>query len=249
MITFIVQARTKSTRLPNKILLPFYDNKCILELLVGKLQQVNKSQVVIATSVEKSCDAIERMATKLGIGCFRGSEDDVLKRFINTAEKFNAHKIIRVCSDNPFLELKSLQTLVEIANSQSDFDYIGFNINGQPSIKTHYGFWTEYVTLDALKRVDKLTDKPLYHEHVTNFIYTNTDLFRVKWINGPEILSTHQDIRLTIDTEEDFINVQHIYSDLCQKNPYPTINDVVEYLDKHSEYYKFMKDQIEKNSK
>lgn len=249
LITFIVQARTMSTRLPNKILLPFYKNKCILELLVEKLQQVKKSQIVIATSVEKSCDTIERMASKLDVGCFRGSEDDVLKRFIDTAEKFNAHKIIRVCSDNPFLELKSIHRLVEIANSQNDFDYISFNINGLPSIKTHYGFWTEYVTLDALKRVNKLTDEPLYHEHVTNFIYANEDLFRIKWINGPEVLSTHPYIRLTIDTEDDFKNVQRIYFDLYQKNHFPTIDHVVEYLDEHCEYYQFMKTQIVNNSK
>lgn len=247
-ITFMVQARVGSTRLPNKILLPFYNGKCILELLIEKLKQVENTDIVIATSVDPRNEAIEEVTREMGVTCFHGSENDVLQRFIDAAEHVSATKLIRICSDNPFLELDSIKKLVLTAQD-SDKDYISFNINGKPSIKTHYGFWTEYVTLDALKEVKSLTNEPLYHEHVTNYIYAHPETFNIGWIEGPKILDTHPYIRLTTDTKEDFATVQKIYSVLCASNPYPTIQEIVTYLDAHKEFYSFMEQQIEQNSK
>lgn len=250
MIHFIVQARVGSTRLPNKILLPFFDGECILGLLIEKLKNIEETKVIIATSDNANCDAIVEVAKAHGVACFRGSENDVLERFIEAAVDNHADKIIRVCSDNPFLELKSIKSLVSFVNESKDkYDYVSFNINGIPSIKTHYGFWTEYVTLEALKKIESLTEDSVYHEHVTNFIYANPEKFKIGWIDGPDILKSHSDIRLTIDTREDFRNAQVIYSDLCSKNPYPTIEDIVSYLNAHEDYYKSMKKQIENNSK
>ena len=250
MISFVVQARSGSTRMPNKILLPFYKGNSILDLLIEKLKRVDNTEIIIATSVNPNCDAIEEVAKVHGISCFRGSENDVLQRFIDAAEYYHADKIIRVCSDNPFLELNSINRLVAYARNEAKAsDYISFNINGTPSIKTHFGFWTEYVTLDALKKVRQSTDESLFHEHVTNYIYTNPDKFDIAWLEGPAVISSHPDIRLTIDTPEDFMIAQSIYADLCKKDLSPTIAEVVDYLDIHQEYYVTMKHQIDKNSK
>lgn len=249
MISFIVQARGGSTRLPNKMQLPFYKGKNMLELLIAKLRQIKDIDVIIATSVNPDCDAIEQTALACGAKCFRGSENDVLQRFIDAAEHFGVDRIIRVCADNPFLELDGIRQLIAKAQAQDGADYISFNIGGHPSIKTHYGFWTEYVTLNALKRVRQISDEKLSHEHVTIFIYSNPEQFNIQWIDGPASILTHQDIRLTIDTLEDFQSAQQIYADICDKNPYPTIDEVVAYLDDHQTYYRSMRQQIENNSK
>lgn len=102
MITFMIQARVGSTRLPNKILLPFYQNKCILQLLLDKLRQVDGTNIVIATSKAPQNDAIEHLAKQENVLCFRGEENDVLQRFIDAAHAFDAERLIRICSDNPF---------------------------------------------------------------------------------------------------------------------------------------------------
>jgi spore coat polysaccharide biosynthesis protein SpsF (cytidylyltransferase family) len=248
MISFFIQARVGSTRLPNKILLPFYQGKCILELLIEKLLMVKGTNIVIATSIDPKNHAIDEVASKYGIFCFHGSENDVLQRFVDAAEATGTEKLIRICSDNPFLELNSINELV-LKASVSEKDYISFNIGGKPSIKTHYGFWTEFVTKKALQRVISLTNDPLYHEHVTNYIYSHPETFNIEWIKGPKIIETHPSIRLTIDTREDFETIKLIYSDLCKNNPFPTIEDVVHYLDKHAEYYTTMQEQIDKNNK
>ena len=250
MINFIVQARSGSSRMPNKILLPFYNDNCILELLIKKLKTVQNANVIIATSTNTNCDQIESIAKKYSVICFRGSEDDVLQRFIDAARNNNADKIVRVCSDNPFLELKSIHQLIDYVNSSKDIlDYVSFDINGFPSIKTHYGFWTEYTTLNTLIKINSLTKDKLYHEHVTNFIYSHPNLFCIKWIKVPECLAKQTNIRLTIDTEEDFKIAQRIYNDLCSDNPYPTIDEIITFLDSHQDLYQKMKQQISNNSK
>lgn len=250
MISFIVQARSGSSRLPNKILLPFYKGKSILELLIEKLKKVAETKIIIATSTNPNCDAIEKIARENDVICFRGSENDVLQRFIDAAESEHVKKIIRVCSDNPFLELHSIQELVTIASSVADdVQYASFNIDGIPSIKTHYGFWTEYVTLDALLKVKKSTNEKLYHEHVTNYIYSHPEQFSIYWIEGPQSVFGNHSIRLTIDTEEDFENAKKIYADISEKTPYPSIAEVVSYLNEHQDFYLSMKQQIDKNNK
>ena len=237
-----------STRLPNKVLLPFYNGKCMLQLLVEKLKQIEGVGIIIATSEGKENDAIEDFCNVNNVICFRGDEQDLLKRFVDAANANNVEGIVRICSDNPFLELNSIKTLLSKANS-SNADYISFNIDGTPSILTHYGFWTEYTTLTALKKVLNITDEKYYHEHVTIYIYKHPDSFRIEWIDGPSCIKDHPNIRLTIDTMEDFENAQKIYAELCEDNPYPTIQKVVEYLDQHSDFYSTMAKQINQNTK
>ncbi len=246
-VAVIVQARVKSTRLPNKILRAFYDGKSILELLIDKLKCIEHCCVVIATSTDNSNDEIANLANNKGVKCYRGSENDVLGRFIEAAEEVGATRIVRICSDNPFLELESLKKLISWSNNNLDADYIGFKVNGTPSIKTHYGFWGEYVTLNGLKAVEQATQEGLYHEHVTNYIYANSDKFNIKWIEVGERLN--DSIRLTIDTETDFKNCQYIYSMLVQGNQYPTIAEVMEFLDNNKHLYKQMRIEIDNNTK
>ena len=248
-ITFIIQARLGSTRLPKKILRPFYQEKSILDLLIEKLKQIPHTQIILATSTNPINDPLEQIASKNNINCFRGSENDVLQRFIDAAIFYKSEHIIRICSDNPFLELNSIQELIDFAKEHQQYDYISFNINGTPSIKTHYGFWTEYVKLSALKKIATLTDIPLYHEHVTNFIYTHPEIFLFHLLKTSPQLLDHNKIRLTIDTEADFKNAQKIYSDLVQTTPYPTIENIIQYLDSHPSYYEIMEQEILKNSK
>ena len=248
-ITFIIQARLGSTRLPGKILKAFYQNKSILDLLIQKLKLIPDSQIILATSTSSVNDPLENIAKSNGIFCFRGSEEDVLQRFIDAATLYQSENIIRICSDNPFLDLKAIIELIAFAKQHPEYDYISFNVNGIPSIKTHYGFWTEYVQLSALKKVAALTKEKIYHEHVTNFIYTHPEYFNFYLLETPSELTNHNNIRLTIDTENDFNNAQIIYSDMVVQSPYPTIKDIILYLDSHPNFYKNMEQEILKNSK
>ncbi|MGE5446776.1 MAG: cytidylyltransferase domain-containing protein [Bacteroidales bacterium] len=244
----IIQARTGSTRMPEKVIQPFYQQQTILDLLLEKAKKVNLP-VVLATTVNPSDDRICAIAEKHRVPVFRGSENDVLDRFIQAAHEHGFKKIIRICADNPFLDLASLQALAN-AFANSDADYLGFQLEGdKPSILTHFGFWAEAVSLNALEKVASLTDEKLFHEHVTNFVYGNPALFNVQFLKADPLVFSRSDIRMTLDTSKDFAIQKEIYATIRQQNPTFGIQEIVAYLDGHSEILDQMKQEIQKNQK
>lgn len=200
----IVQARTGSTRLPSKMILPYIEKKCLAEVVLENLIQIfSKEKVILATTTNPNDDALETIATKMGVKCFRGDEDNVLDRFIKAAGENDLTHIVRVCADNPFVLQQPALNLWEYGH-QSNADYIGyFFSSGLPSIKSHSGFFAEWVSVEALKRVSDLTQEKLYVEHVTNYIYANPELFTIEkmTIEDEDFCGK---VRLTIDTQEDF---------------------------------------------
>lgn len=248
-IGIIVQARMGSTRLPGKILKPFYKDKTLIEILLNNLHKVKNAKVVVATSLSENNDPLVAFLQERGEKVFRGSEDDVLDRFINTAVSNSVDGIIRICSDNPFLDYHGVELLVDKAKS-SDADYIGFSINDTPSILTHFGFWGEFVRLSALEQVAKTTKAGSQaHEHVTFHIYTHPEQYKCEWIAVPEFLQGRDDIRLTIDTYEDLENAKKVYSELKNQNDNFSLQDLVTYLDSHEEIKQSMLSNIRKNKK
>lgn len=248
-IGIIVQARMGSTRLPGKILKPFYDGKTLLETLLDNLHKVADAKVIVATSVNENNDELEVFLKEKRELVFRGSENDVLDRYIKAAEVNSVDGIVRICSDNPFMDWHGVEQLVEKAKN-SDADYIGFRINDKPSILTHFGFWGEFVRLSALKRVADTTEEGTpAHEHVTYHIYNHPDEYRCEWIAGPVFLQGRDDIRLTIDTSEDLVNALKVYSDLKAKDENFTLQDVVTYLDAHEDIKQSMISNIFQNKK
>lgn len=248
-IGIIIQARMGSTRLPGKILLPFYQGKALLSVLLERMHEIVGIKVIVATSVNPNNDELENYLLSQSEIVYRGSENDVLDRFIKAAELNGVDGIIRICSDNPFLDIEGIAQLVSKAQ-QSDADYIGFRVNDTPSILTHFGFWGEFVRLSALKHVAETTptNTPA-HEHVTIHIYRNPDNYKCEWIDCPSYLTERNDIRLTIDTPDDMELAKQIYADLKQINEHFTLKDVVDYLNENPDITRSMKCIITNNEK
>lgn len=108
----IIQARLGSTRLPGKILKDFYGGKTLLETVIENLKKTG-AKIIVATSVNPNNDKLETFLKERNITVFRGSEDDVLSRFIEAAEANGVDGIVRICSDNPFWIGTEWQTLLK----------------------------------------------------------------------------------------------------------------------------------------
>lgn len=246
--TIIIQARTGSTRMPKKVILPFFNGKCIIDILLEKLLRTG-IPIVLATTENTADDALVAKAKKYSIDIFRGSEDNVLERFIGAATQFNAKNIVRVCADNPFLDVDSILVLAdEFAKTPSDYLSFQFS-NNRPSIKTHFGFFTEITTINALQKAASMTSEKLYIEHVTNFIYGHPQHFDVRFLDAPGYIFDRTDIRLTLDTPADFRLQQEIYAEMTTQNPNFGIREVVAFVDQHPEMLQQMKLEIDKFSK
>jgi spore coat polysaccharide biosynthesis protein SpsF len=247
----IIQARVGSTRLKNKMIRPFYKNNSILDLLIKRFKKELPAQIpfIIATTVKPGDDAIEEIATKHQVPVFRGSEEDVLQRFIDAATYYGFQKIVRICADNPLMDIEGTLGLYD-PDDNNDWEYIGFKVkNAQPSITTHLGFWGEWVTLSTLKKIKNLTTEKLYHEHVTNYIYTYPESFNIKWKLAPDIVFNRSDIRLTVDSQQDFELVAEIYAILQSLNLPLTIENIIHVIDDHPDFLKRMAEQIMSNKK
>ena len=208
----IVQARTLSSRLPGKVLRPLWKNKSLLDIQLLALEKLDIS-FVVATTTHQADDEIVRWANHNHVNVFRGDEQNVLKRFINCAQQYGAKNLIRVCSDNPFIQLDQVPYFLQ--SLEQGLDYISYcNNSGIPAIKTHWGLFVEGVRLSSLEKASELLEthpeKKFYSEHVTNFIYGNPEQFNVKLNEAPKSIASRNDLRFTIDTEEDSNNMMEL---------------------------------------
>lgn len=226
----IVQARVGSTRFPNKMTIPFYDGHGMLHYLLSRMVKTNISvPLILAIPDSAENDILQKIGLDLGLKIFRGSENDVLQRFIDAAIYYSATSIIRVCADNPFLDIESVNTLIEALN-KNESDYISFCLaDGTPTIKTHYGFWAEAVRLSTLKSVATQTTEKLYREHVTNYIYAHPEKYSRHCLSLNSFVEANSWARFTVDTAQDFQNMQHLAAELTSLNslsPQHLINHV-----------------------
>ena len=250
-IGIVIQARYSATRLPGKLFLPFHNSKSILDIILAKFKATinNKYKIVIATTTNKQDDKFINIAQNYNYELFRGSENDVLQRTIDAAEAYGFLNIVRVCADNPIYDINRTLDLIPI-HIQNNNDYTAYKLKGNlPAIKSHLGFWGEVVSLSALKRVSLLTNEKFYHEHVTNFIYGYPDEFNVSLLEAPNFVFDRNDIRLTVDTKEDFEMMQDIYINLVKLNSDFSVKEIINFLDQNRHYLKLMHEQIERNKK
>ena len=247
----IIQARMGSSRLPHKMSKVLFDEKTLLEHILSKLQYLRPSaKLIVATTDKVSDDYIENISLKYGYSVYRGSENNVLNRFIESAQYYDVENIIRVCADNPFIQEKYFTVLLDSIDGKFP-GYTGFRLNGKiPAIKSHFGFFPELVSLEASKKIDKLIVADLYREHVTNFFYDSPENnIPVRWIDVQMPQKYLDKVRLTIDTEGD-INIARKIVQYQQKfNLIGTERDIFFILDRYPELMNEMKNNIAKNEK
>lgn len=215
----IIQARMGSTRLPGKV----------LKLLAGKPQVQHvvdrmgesrlASEVVVATSSKDNNKLLIEYLGKNQINYCIGSEANVLYRYIDAAEKFNADIVVRVTADNPLTSAKCIDRMIE-SHIQMNADYTV--MKGLP-----IGITGEVVNLDALRKVKMSSDVTEHDlEHVTSYIYEHPEQFILNYMKAPKELN-YPKLHLTVDTQEDFNKMSFIYEQLYNGG-YIDVKDVID---------------------
>jgi spore coat polysaccharide biosynthesis protein SpsF (cytidylyltransferase family) len=248
-IGIIIQARLSSSRFPAKLLQPFSGSDLLIDVIIKKFLLIsNDFSIILATTTSTSDDKLVSLCNKYPVSIFRGSENNVLQRFIDAANAFRIEKIIRVCSDNPFFDVAGTLKLLDFVTE--DVDYVSYKMNnGLPAIKSHLGFWGEFVTLAALKKVSQLTKMQIYTEHVTNYIYSHPEKFQVNLVNAPNNTGNKYNMRFTLDTPEDYRILKELYNEIEKTGKSQNPSDIVEFVRCNDELSKTMKTQVLINSK
>lgn len=247
-IGIIIQARLGSTRLPKKMIIPFYKGKSILQILIADiLKMYPETTVVLATTTNPVDDVLIESVKELGVNIYRGSENNVLKRFVDAAMHYELDYVVRICADNPFLDVKSIGELLgKIAVEKADYTAWFFDDN-LPSIKSHSGRYPEGVSVKALHRITNITDDSGFLEHVTNYIYANPDSFSISRFKIKD-QDFYKSIRLTVDTQSDFDIASEIYN-LYITNSIVTESGFKELVLGREELVGKMKNSIAQNGK
>lgn len=244
-IGIVIQARLGSSRLPKKILKSF-DHQTILMFIIQRLKVLNLP-IIVATTDNVLDDELVDYLLKNNINTFRGSENNVLQRFIECAKQYELTHVLRICSDSPFMDINHLNQLIE--NVQPDKDYISNSFNGKPTILTHFGIFGEIVKLDALVKLTALfPDEKSYKEHVTFGIYNNAQIFKIKLLEIDNKFNDYASVRLTIDTEDDY-QILQIIDNYFDSKENLTFFEVADYLKTNQDLLLKMEATIASNKK
>jgi spore coat polysaccharide biosynthesis protein SpsF len=208
-VVAVIQARLKSTRLPAKVLLDL-GGMTALERCVRRVRRFrNVAEVVIATSDTPGDEIIERVGQRLGLQVVRGSETDVLSRYVLAAERTDAEVVVRVTSDCPLIDPDVSSLVIERFLEDPRADYAS-NVMER---RLPRGLDTEVVSVSALLRAHRNAVDAAEREHVTAHIYRRPQEFRCISVTLG-ILDDFSSHRWTLDTIEDYRMLHGLFARL-----------------------------------
>ena len=225
-IGIISQARMTSTRLPGKILKEI-NGKSILQYHLERLQKTG-FDIAIATTTNQTDNIVADFALKHSIACHRGSENNVLSRFYETAVKFKYDIIVRVTSDCPLIDQHLIRNAVDKYLQLNNSNLYLSNCIERTFAR---GFDFEIFSFQSLEEAFEKASDISDLEHVTPYIWKNksrkTELYHVKQTNN------NSNLRITVDTSEDF----ELFKTLIEKYKADTLSytEIETILLNHSE--------------
>lgn len=212
----IVQARTSSTRLHGKVLkeLPYCSGITVLQQVIRRLKKSNKiGEIIIATTTDEEDRAIVKVADAEAVKWFRGSKEDVLSRYYLAAKENRIDVIVRITSDCPCIDPDIINIVID-KHVETNADYTSNRL-----LRTFpHGLDTEVLSFNALAKAHYEAKNDFEREHVCPYIYmTKPDMFRVVGVEASSELYA-PDIRITLDTEEDYALLCAIFDYLYTEN-------------------------------
>ncbi len=234
-IAVVVQARTGSTRLPNKVLLPVA-GKTLLERMVERVEAASTPfALVIATTTDAADDPIAALCTRMGVRCFRGHPTDLLDRHYRAALDVGADVVAKIPSDCPLIDPTVIDRVLGTFVARADeLDYVG---DLQPATYPD-GNDVEVMPIGVLETAWREATRPLEREHTTPFVWERPERFRlhnVAWERGLDLSMSH---RFTIDYPEDYAFVRAVFEALWRpERPIFTLDDVLALLSERPDIF------------
>jgi len=227
-IDIIVQARIGSTRLPGKVM-KLLEDKIVLHHVVERLRRSKYARnVIICTSILEQDDVIYNFCINNNIFCFRGSKQNVLERYYETAKHFNSEYIVRVTSDCPLVDARFIDLMIE-KYFELNLNYLCPKYYGNHKFPD--GFNGEIFNFNLLKEANENANVNEL-EHVTTYIIKKYKTFDFDY---PVNYEKYKNIdfsmlHLSLDTPDDYFLLTQIYKTIYKNNKQFGIEDVLEYL-------------------
>ncbi len=233
-VVILVQARSGSIRLPEKILKPVL-GKELLVLMIERLRRVQTADnVAVLTTTCSRDNTIVELCAKHGIPCARGSETDLLDRHYQGAREFKASAVVKIPSDCPLIDPAVVDRVIgRYLQRLGEVDYMS---NLHPATYPD-GNDVEVMSFRTLETAWREANRGFEREHTTPFIWENPERFRignVVWESGIDYSSSH---RWTLDYDEDYEFVRAVYSELYVSHPNFGLTDILALLEVRPDIY------------
>ena len=177
--------------------------------------------LLLLTTINNEDQPIVDLCEKIDCSYLRGSEEDVLSRVLGAAKSVDGDIIVEIIGDCPLVDHRHINRMIEHFYS-GEYDYA--NMKKFPN-----GFGVQVFPTEVLDRVDKLTDDPIDRVHVSYYIYTHLETFRLfHW--GAEGDMNWPEGRVTLDEQSDYELLNAIVEELYPKNEDFSAEDIVRLL-------------------
>jgi spore coat polysaccharide biosynthesis protein SpsF len=232
-IVVVIQARTGSSRLPNKVLKPLAGEPLLSRMVERVRNARGIDDVIVATTTSDADDPIRILCDRVGVRCFSGHETDLLDRHVQAARILDADVAVKIPSDCPLIDPAVIERVVDYYRDHADaFDFVS---NLHPATYPD-GQDVEVIPMQVLETAWREADRDFEREHTTPFIWERPDRFRianVAWESGRDYSMSH---RWTIDYPEDYAFIAAVYAELySDARPVFSIDDILELLDRRPE--------------
>jgi spore coat polysaccharide biosynthesis protein SpsF len=201
----IIQARVGSTRLPGKVLLDIC-GKSVLNRVVDRVRKLFfVDEIIVATSDLRADDAVVAECSSIGVSVFRGSESDVLDRFVGAARETDATVCVRLTADCPLLDPGVSDHIISVF---IEADHAADYVSNKIPQSFPRGLDTEVFSREALERAARDAREPYERVHVTPYMYRHPEIFTLISVTCDV---DRADWRWPVDTPEDLDFVREIY--------------------------------------
>lgn len=220
-----IEARMASSRLPGKILKDVL-GKPMLERMIERVKRSKLiHDVVVATTVDPGDQITEDACKAMGARCFRGSNDDVLLRVLEAAKANQADLIVELTGDCPLIDPGIIDQVIQLYLDH-DYDYTS-NLLDRSFPR---GTEVQVFSVKVLDEVNRITQDPADHEHVSLYIYEHPEKFKLGTLSAPPEF-VRPGIRLTVDLPQDLELIRQVYQRLYPAKPDFSLRDILALLD------------------
>ena len=235
-IVGVIEARLGSSRLPGKVLLELTQGLSLLQAVVQRASRsAQLSQVVVATTELEGDDPIcDYCREELGVGFYRGSNEDVLGRVLGAAREFGADRVVRLTGDCPLIDPVLIDDVVEFYQD-GNFDYVStthmdHSENWKEKRTFPRGVTVQVLSTDLLNEVERRSSDPRDREYVTYYIYDRPDEYRLGAFQaaGKYDAWRHPELRFAVDLPEDLELMREVFGRLYLGNPLFSTLDAIQ---------------------
>lgn len=234
-IIIVVQARTGSTRLPDKIMMKLAGKPLLVRMMERIAASKSANDIVVATTGLKENDKLSELCKVENFNYYRGHASDLLDRHYKAGLKFDADVVVKIPSDCPLIDPEIIDKVIDYyLKNKNSFDFVS---NLHPATYPD-GNDVEVIPMKILETAWREAKLPMEREHTTPFIWENSERFRIgnfTWETGLDYSMSH---RFTIDYKEDYEFIKNIYDYLYDKNPLFGLNDILALLKEKPELMK-----------